>query len=79
MVPKGSVAIDGTSLTVVEVGSNWLSVHLIPHTLETNTLGALRVGAKVNFEVDSMAKYADKSTAPGRGITGEFLREKGFA
>jgi riboflavin synthase len=55
---KGSVALDGVSLTVNTIASDEFSVLLIPHTLAITTLGALRVGDAVNFEVDQMARYA---------------------
>ncbi len=55
---KGSVAIDGTSLTVNEVDGNLFSVFLIPHTLEVTTWSDVEVGDKINLEVDMMARYA---------------------
>jgi riboflavin synthase len=55
---KGSVALDGVSLTVNTIAGDEFSVLLIPHTLAITTLGALRVGDAVNFEVDQMARYA---------------------
>ena len=60
MVPKGSVAIDGISLTVVEVTASGFSVALIPHTLEHTTLGFKQPGALVNLETDILAKYVWK-------------------
>jgi riboflavin synthase len=58
IAPKGSVALDGVSLTVNEVENDTFSVLIIPHTLKVTTLGALRVGARLNLEVDQMARYA---------------------
>jgi riboflavin synthase len=58
IAPKGSVALDGVSLTVNEVTDNTFSVLIIPHTLAVTTLGTLDVGARVNIEVDLMARYA---------------------
>ncbi|MEP3049468.1 MAG: riboflavin synthase [Roseibium sp.] len=55
---KGSVALDGTSLTVNEVDGLLFSVFLIPHTLEVTTWSGCRVGDKINLEVDMMARYA---------------------
>ena len=55
---KGSVALDGVSLTVNDVTGNEFSVLIIPHTLEVTTIGALAVGDAVNLEVDLMARYA---------------------
>jgi riboflavin synthase len=58
IAPKGSVALDGVSLTVNEVEGDTFSVLLIPHTLKVTTFGALRAGARLNLEVDQMARYA---------------------
>lgn len=55
---KGSVALDGISLTVNEVGGTRFSVHLIPHTLAVTTFGARRAGDRVNLEIDVIARYA---------------------
>jgi riboflavin synthase len=55
---KGSVALDGVSLTVNEVARDTFSVMIIPHTLRVTTLGALAVGDEVNLEIDLMARYA---------------------
>ena len=55
---KGSVALDGVSLTVNEVDDDSFAVLIIPHTLAVRTLGALRVGDPVNLEIDQMARYA---------------------
>lgn len=60
MVPKGSVTIDGVSLTLVEVGRTAFQVALIPHTLQTTGLGVLKTGSKVNVEVDVLAKYVER-------------------
>lgn len=59
---KGSIAVDGVSLTVVEVGDDWFSVGLIPTTLKLTTLGHKGVGALVNLEVDVLAKYVERLT-----------------
>src|ERR1700690_1866418 len=58
IAPKGSVALDGVSLTVNKVEGNTFSILIIPHTLQVTTLGALRPGARLNLEVDQMARYA---------------------
>jgi len=58
IAPKGSVALDGVSLTVNEVKGDTFSVLIIPHTLKVTTLGALAPGHEVNVEVDLMARYA---------------------
>lgn len=57
---KGSVAIDGVSLTVNEVDGVRFGVNLIPHTLTTTTFGALRLGSRVNVEVDIIARYLER-------------------
>jgi len=57
VVDKGSIAIDGVSLTVVEAGRGRLTVALIPQTCEVTTLGSLKTGDRVNLEFDLMAKY----------------------
>jgi riboflavin synthase len=57
MVPKGSVAVDGVSLTLVDVAADRFSVALIPHTLANTTLGFKQPGAAVNLETDLVAKY----------------------
>ena len=60
VVEKGSVTVDGVSLTVAAVGDDWFTVSLIPTTLELTTLGHKAVGAPVNLEVDVIAKYVER-------------------
>ena len=60
MVDKGSVTLDGVSLTVVEVGETTFQVALIPHTVGVTTLGRLKVGSTVNVEADVIAKYVER-------------------
>ena len=60
LVPKGSVAIDGISLTVVNMTEDRFSVALIPHTLHVTTLGSVAVGDVVNIENDILGKYVDQ-------------------
>ncbi|MDQ3783673.1 MAG: riboflavin synthase [Actinomycetota bacterium] len=60
LIPKGSVAVDGVSLTVVEAEGGTFEVMLIPHTLKQTTMGQLERGHQVNVEVDMMAKYAER-------------------
>ena len=60
VVEKGSIAIDGVSLTVATVDGEGFGVSLIPETLARTTLGAMGIGTRVNLEVDIMAKYAEK-------------------
>jgi len=57
IAPKGSVAIDGVSLTVNEVGASDFGVCIIPHTLAATTLGEIETGARVNLEIDMLARY----------------------
>jgi riboflavin synthase len=60
VVEKGSVAVDGVSLTVSAVGDGWFEVSLIPTTLEATTLGRIEPGDRVNLEVDVLAKYTER-------------------
>jgi len=62
---KGSVCIDGVSLTVNDVGQNRFGVNLIPHTLEVTTLGSGQAGTQVNVEVDIIARYLERMRAVG--------------
>ncbi|NDE87603.1 MAG: riboflavin synthase, partial [Gammaproteobacteria bacterium] len=67
---KGSVAIDGVSLTINEVGAADFTVNLIPHTQQVTTLGEFRVGRRVNLEVDQVARYVERllaATSAGQG------------
>jgi riboflavin synthase len=66
MVPKGSIAVDGVSLTLVDVIENGFSVMLIPHTLSVTTLGSKTVSDRVNVETDILAKYAAKALLAAR-------------
>ncbi|MGW5051719.1 riboflavin synthase [Actinokineospora sp. NPDC004072] len=67
VVEKGSITVDGVSLTVVEVGPDWFTVSLIPETLRVTTLGVRAVGDKVNLEVDVIAKYVERLASPHIG------------
>lgn len=64
MVEKGSVTVDGVSLTIVDSAIDHFSVALVPHTCEVTTLGSRSVGDTVNIEVDVMAKYAERLITP---------------
>jgi len=66
VVEKGSIAVDGVSLTVAEIGEDWFAVSLIPETLERTTLGAARPGNPVNLEVDVLAKHLEKLVVHAR-------------
>jgi riboflavin synthase len=72
IAPKGSVCLDGVSLTVNEVDDNRFSICIIPHTLEVTTLGSLTVGGNVNLEVDLIARYLDRLNQYGHSeaVTG---------
>jgi riboflavin synthase len=63
VIPVGSIAIDGISLTVADVRDNTLTVSIIPHTLERTSLSTARVGTKVNLEFDVLGKYVEKLLA----------------
>ncbi len=86
IIEKGSIAIDGTSLTVNNCDDKTFSIVVIPHTLEVTLLGTLREGDSVNIEVDLIGKYVEKmlqaepdnsEKLPG-GINPEFLAKHGF-
>jgi riboflavin synthase len=89
LIPKGSVAVDGVSMTIAEVGANTFTLAVIPTTLEKTTLAKLRVGDRVNVETDILARtvvhYLQQiagRTAPApaaSGITLEKLQELGMA
>ncbi len=66
VVDKGSITVDGVSLTVVEAGANAFTVSLIPETLARTTLGARKPGDRVNLEVDVLAKYVERLLAAAR-------------
>ena len=83
IVLKGSVAIDGVSLTVANVGENEFQVCIIPHTGEETTLVGKKAGDVVNIEVDMIAKYinnilSEKDEKKEINITEDFLIENGF-
>jgi len=81
MIEKGSVALEGVSLTLVSVGRGSFSVAVIPHTLEVTTLGGKKPGARLNVEVDMLGKYVRKllgKTGTQSNISKDFLAEHGF-
>lgn len=63
VVPKGYVALDGMSLTVVDTGPNWFTISFIPHTRAVTIVGHYTPGQRVNFEVDILGKYVEKLLA----------------
>ena len=84
IAPKGSVCLDGTSLTVITQQGNELVVGLIPHTAHNTILGAKGPGARVNLEVDLLARYLEKLLAPApaqeprSGLNLELLAAQGY-
>lgn len=84
IVLKGSVAIDGISLTVTDVGEDYFTVSIIPHTAKATTLGMKKKGDEVNIETDLLAKYVEKllrkqqEKNAGSHLSLQKLRENGF-
>ena len=84
IVEKGSICIDGISLTVAAVGESWFAISAIPHTVAVTILGEKRMGDTVNLETDMIGKYVEKLLQPERavqpqnGITLKLLMESGF-
>ena len=84
VISKGSVALDGVSLTVNQCGPGFLEVNVIPETQESTTVGSWTAGQKLNFETDMIAKYVERMLGPWRApapesrLTMDFLRENGF-
>ena len=84
IVEKGSVALDGISLTVAQVGTTDFTVSLIPHTRTVTNLGAKRVGSPLNIETDILGKYAlkllggENFAVRSTGVTRDFLLKNGF-
>ncbi|MFO0984090.1 MAG: riboflavin synthase [Planctomycetota bacterium] len=86
MIEKGSIAIDGVSLTIAALDRRSVSVALIPHTLENTNLGERRAGDRVNVELDLIGKWVRQATAPyaaersgpARSLDERYLRDHGF-
>ena len=87
VIPKGSVALDGISLTVNDCGQDYLEVNIIPATQQETTIAAWTPGRRVNMETDVIGKYVERMLAPWgasadrpkpSAITPDFLREHGF-
>jgi riboflavin synthase len=76
LVPRGSVAVDGVSLTIARLRRGMFYVHLIPFTRNSTSLGSTSVGSCVNIELDILGKYAGRQVPAT--ITREYLRAKGF-
>ncbi len=76
---KGSICIDGTSLTVNAVGPNWFEVNIIPHTMKETIIQYYQIGTKVNLEVDIIARYLERLLQRKQdGISVEWLKKQGF-
>jgi riboflavin synthase len=82
---KGSICVDGISLTVNAVGPDWCEVNIVPHTLAVTTLGSAMPGREVNLEVDLLARYLERlltgteaAATPPAGLTHETLTRAGF-
>ena len=80
IVKKGSIAVDGISLTIADCTDSIVTIAVIPHTYENTVLKARKSGDNVNIEFDILAKYVEKklSSSDNNNITVDFLAEKGF-
>jgi len=79
LVPKGSIAIDGVSLTVLDIRDGLLIVTIIPQTLKSTTLGSAKIGDRVNIEVDILSKYIERHlTKESSSLTEDTLSKVGF-
>jgi riboflavin synthase len=77
---KGSICVDGVSLTINEVSGNTFGLNIIPHTAEVTTMGSYEVGTAVNIEVDLLARYIERMLGgDADGLSIDFLREHGYA
>ena len=77
---KGSICVDGVSLTINEVSGNSFGLNIIPHTAEVTTMGAYEAGTAVNIEVDLLARYIERMLgSDAGGLSIEYLREHGYA
>jgi riboflavin synthase len=86
LIPKGSIAVNGISLTIASLGKDSFSVAVIPHTYESTNLSQLKIGDAVNLEVDVLGKYFERffqlglaqEGKPGGRLTEEYLKSQGF-
>ena len=85
IAPKGSICVDGTSLTVNRVEGSVFDLNVVPHTIEETIIVAYRAGTRVNLEVDLVARYLERlilgdkaADARASGVTAAFLAEHGF-
>ena len=74
LVEKGSVTVDGVSLTAFDIDSDCFSVAVVPHTAEVTTLGERKIGDRVNIEMDILAKHVERLVAPYRNRRGWWRR-----
>ncbi len=79
VVEKGSVTLDGISLTVNRCDKNRFYVNVIPHTAQVTTLGIRKIGDYVNVETDILGKYVERFLHPRKGLDLDFLKLHGFA
>jgi riboflavin synthase len=80
LAKKGSVCVDGVSLTINEVSAGAFEVNIIPHTTENTVIGGYRIGRRVNIEVDLVARYLESLLGEASGgLSKEFLRAHGYA
>lgn len=77
-IPRGSIAIDGISLTIFDLQPELVTVSLIPHTFDETTLGIKRERASVNIETDMLGKYVARQLQGSTTLTTDFLRQHGF-
>jgi riboflavin synthase len=75
---KGSICVDGVSLTVNEVDGSMFGVNIVPHTLEATVFGSYRAGSRVNLEVDIVARYLERLVGEPGGLSKARLEEYGF-
>ena len=82
VVLKGSIAINGISLTVAGLGDDWFEIAIIPHTIAETNIGALSQGERVNLEADVLAKYVERllggTRTESKGLTAEKLEQLGY-
>jgi riboflavin synthase len=86
LIYKGSIAVNGISLTIASLGKDSFSVAVIPHTYESTNLGQLKIGDAVNLEADMLGKYFERffqlglspGEKPGTKLTAEYLKSQGF-
>ena len=84
IAPKGSISLDGISLTVNSIEAHYFELNIVPHTLAVTTLKQVKVGQKMNLEVDIIARYLERlllgqHALSSSGLTQAFLQQHGFA